>query len=220
MRWGSYEQFQQGVQGAIRPLRRTAVLRSYDRERQTAMVSPTVDATGQVYGPYRVAKPLTLLADLLKPGALVVLEWLTGRTPVVTDLVDRPVDTGPALIDAANLRLIQPSVSIQFAANQPSSGSIAWSAGAISYNGRTYAVSAGSTDLRYVYWREGEPYLIPSGNPTTDTTLWLIATNDQGTPRPYVLAVAGIDPVALVSGPRYITRTIQVGQQITYLGIL
>lgn len=65
--------------------------------------------------------------------------------------------------------------------NSPSAGYIAWSAHTLTYNGINYAISAGNTNKKYIYWLSaGTSYTPSDTNPVLGDSDFVIAVNIAG----------------------------------------
>ena len=61
--------------------------------------------------------------------------------------------------------------------NSPSAGYIAWNAHTLVYGGASYSITAGSTNLQFVYWTGGTTYQVNDTNPALTDGQFMIATN-------------------------------------------
>ena len=65
--------------------------------------------------------------------------------------------------------------------NSPSAGRIAWNAHTIYYNGVGYSIEAGNTDLKYIFWINGNTaYSMSDTNPTLTDDDFIIVVNIDG----------------------------------------
>ena len=65
--------------------------------------------------------------------------------------------------------------------NSPSAGYAAWNQHDLYYNGVKYIISAGDTNLKYIYWTGSTTYQASNTNPTLTDGQFIIATNISGT---------------------------------------
>jgi hypothetical protein len=64
--------------------------------------------------------------------------------------------------------------------NSPSAGYVAWNTHNLFYGGAKYVITAGSTNLKYIYWTGGTTYQASNTNPTLSNSQFIIATNVSG----------------------------------------
>lgn len=186
-----------------RRIRFTASLVSYDRIAGTAIVSSVIGAPeSQQSAPIPVSKALQLMDSALQPGTVVILEKVTGRTTVIVDVVDRPINTGitPVQADRVNVGAAL-TTSVVFRNNDPQQGAIAWSYGTVTYQGTSFAISSGAAvSGRFVYWPTNATAFSASDIPpqsSGNVERLLIAINRDG----YANTVLnGVDGYGLVSG--------------------
>jgi len=86
-------------------------------------------------------------------------------------------------VDASKLTVAQIFVDgLTFTDNSPSSGYVAWSSCTVYYKGNSYNISSGNTNLKYIYWTEGDTSFSTSNTkPAWAENRFLIALNENGT---------------------------------------
>lgn len=193
------ERLQQAITTHARPTRWTAVLDSYDRDTATAVITPVVD--GRVTSarvPLPVSKALAVVDAALQPGAIVVVERLTGRQRVVVDVADRPLMTPIAPVAPDRVDVGTPTHSLTFTATTVS-GQVGWGGGSAVSSGVVYAVSPGVASDRYLYWTPGTGQITGrvQGPQATDTDT-LVVINLSG--NPWRVPLGAVHGETIVSG--------------------
>jgi hypothetical protein len=95
----------------------------------------------------------------------------------------------PSISSAANPSFGLPivSASITWTDDSPSPGYVAWSAGSLVWGNATYAIAAGNSNGKYIYWDSASPSTFQGTNTNTDAVSsgrFLIAHNASGTAYP------------------------------------
>lgn len=108
-----------------------------------------------------------------EPGDSGVTATTTGVT--ATDIDDFAVDATKLFTNTVIL------TNDVWTNNSPIGGAIAWNAHSIVYNGAIYPISAGNTDLIYIYWVVGNAtYSADDNHPALGSTGFMIAVNTAG----------------------------------------
>lgn len=184
----------------LRPNRYTMVLAAYDpNSRQATVTSVLSGQTTQGTRVLNVSRLLQTMPDTLLPGTLVVVERMTGRNPVVTDVVDRPTDVPSPVIAGGFVSFgLQMTPSINFTPHAPVDAEVSWDTGHIGLAGQTYVIDSGHTSGRYITWGPPSNQLVgQSILPAATTGTYIVAINEGGIPLP---ALGGIPGQALYSG--------------------
>lgn len=192
---------QQAVASRQRPSRFTATLSSYDPVSRTARITTLAGSPDSAASPaVRVARHLERVETALKPGTVVVVEKLTGRTPYIVDVVNRPVDLGRTPLPGDHFDFGGVTTDIRFTAANPVPGNTTWTDGYITYLGQSFYVTSGQTTSAYICWNYGANNLFGQATaPNNPTTTWLVAhqTSTYVTVLPVRLHGAALQPASV-----------------------
>jgi len=105
----------------------------------------------------------------------------TGGVAATTAMVNTS-DIGTFAIQASQIYTKIPVITGDaWTNNSPTAGYVAWNAHTLYYNGVAYAISAGNTNLKYIYWINGaSSYSVSDTNPTLTDADFVIAVNISG----------------------------------------
>lgn len=100
---------------------------------------------------------------------------------------------------------------ITFTDNSPIAGKVSWSAGEVIYKGVTYAITAGNTALKYIWWDLTTPtaFQVSATKPTLTDDDFIVAINSSGTHRM-------VWDATLIDGGTIITGTISAEEIIAH----
>lgn len=101
------------------------------------------------------------------PSTFPIVPGLVANTDITTFAVD-------ATKMFTNTVILKADV---WTDNSPSAGYISWNAHTLVYGGASYSISAGSTNLQFVYWTGGTTYQTSDTNPALSDGHFMIATN-------------------------------------------
>src|SRR4030042_1862220 len=132
----------------------------------------------------------TIITDNLR-DALVTTAKINALAVDNTKLAELTIEAGKLKLGAPFL------TGDVWTSNDPSAGYIAWDAHNFVYSGVSYAILAGNTNKKYVYFDGTTTYATSDTNPTLTNSQFLIATNNAGAPDLAWMGVCRIPTAAI-----------------------